>query len=173
MKDKHMVPRYRHRLTLTGTALLAIMAGAACALEHGSETAPEESTTSPTAARPIRETNASPTRAGDHVADEAEAAEAAPPHMQCTTPAVAPAADPELVEVPPMRYEVERTPAKLPTADELRAYRVADVPPASDETLAAQAQYLREAEEITRAMSNAEPAAVEARLAQRKAELLE
>ena len=92
----------------------------------------------------------------------------------CTTSDVVGEPAPLVADVPVLQREPEGLPAQIPTSDEVREHlAMPAMPVPSAATLEAQAQYLQEAEAIKQAMNDAAPGQLDARLVQRKAELLE
>ena len=92
----------------------------------------------------------------------------------CTTSDVVGEPPPVVAEVPVAPLQPEGMPAQVPSSDEVREHLVAapDMPAPNAATMAAQVQYLQEAEAIKQAMDKAAPEELEARLAERKAELI-
>ena len=190
MNCTHMIQL--HRIARGTGVLLAAMTLSSCSLEATPDAAAEQhgGATGEVETRHAKEARGrSVPFAGDEpqtavpaagderaaTADPMIAAAAAPltAGAPCTTPDVIPPPDPALAEPAIVLPEQEKGPMEVPTDEEIRAHRVAlDVPPPSEHTLTAQEQYLRDATTIRDQMGAADPDALEARLAERKAQLL-
>jgi hypothetical protein len=189
------------RASQTGILLLALSWLASCAPEHDAATTNDQdhaSTAGATAKPSLRRAKEgtghalgaadeqSPAGDAHSAGDEPAADPTGDPSLDdaraiadmevghCTTPDVVGEPPPVVEEVPVELPQPEGMPPQVPTSDEVREHLVAapDMPAPNAATMAAQVQYLQEADAIEQAMGNAAPEELEARLAQRKAELI-
>ena len=190
---------HMHRIARCTGALLAAITISSCSLEEAADASPEQSGAAKTEVETRRAKEGSgrfvlsadvvpQADVGGEVAraaaaDPTAARAAAPlttaepsapePGAPCSTPDVIPPPEPALAEVAIELPEQDSAPVEVPSEEEVRAHQVAvELPPPSEQTLTVQEQYLREATTIRDAMGAADPVALEARLAERKAELL-
>jgi hypothetical protein len=197
MKRTDMI--HMHRIARRTGALLAAVTISSCSLEGTPDAAPTQRSAAEAevATRRAKEgtgrsvlsredesqavgaADGEPAAASDPMAAAAAAPltaaepSALEPPTPCSTPDVIPPPEPALAAAAIVLPEQEETPVDVPSDEEVRAHQVAvELPLPSEQTRSAQEQYLREATTMRDQMGAADPAELDARLAERKAELL-